>query len=198
MKPRRSRSPKPLLPPTDGAFVAIDFETADHGLDSACAVGLVRVEGLQVVQREKVLIRPPRPRVLFTWLHGISWDMVKESPGFADVWPRLLPMLDGVSFLAAHNAGFDRRVLAACCTAGGLAAPALPFLCTVQLARRRWGLKPNDLASVCRRLGIGLIHHDPLSDAEACARIIIAAATPQPGEQPKPEPRKPTQPRLFD
>ena len=160
----------------DRPFVAIDFETADHGADSACAVGLVRVEGGEVVRREVVLIRPPRPRVLFTHVHGITWEMVADAPPFAEAWPKLAPLLDGVAFLAAHNAPFDRRVLTACCTAAGLAVPAAPFVCTVQLARRTWALKPNDLPSVCRRLGIGLIHHDALSDAEACARIVIAAA----------------------
>src|SRR5947208_3704286 len=144
--------------PAGGAFVAIDFETADPGPDSACAVGLVRVEGLKVVRREVVLIRPPRPRILFSWLHGITWEMVKDSTCFREPWSPLAPMLDGVAFLAAHNAPFDRRVLAACCGAAELPAPELPFVCTVQLSRRRWGLKPNDLASVCRRLGIGLIH----------------------------------------
>jgi DNA polymerase-3 subunit epsilon len=163
------------LPPLDGPFVAIDFETADNGPDSACAVGLVRVEGLQVVHREKVLIRPPRPHILFSYLHGITWPMVADAPTFADVWPQLVPLLDGAAFLAAHNAPFDRRVLAACCAAAGLPVPDLPFRCTVQIARSRWGLTPNDLPAVCRRLGIGLIHHDPASDAEACARIVIAA-----------------------
>jgi DNA polymerase III subunit epsilon len=167
------------LPPPDGAFVAIDFETADHGADSACAVGLVRVEGLKVVHREAVLIRPPRSRMLFTHIHRITWDMVKDAPEFAEVWPRLTPLLDGASLLAAHNAPFDRRVLTECCAVAGLRVPELPFLCTVQVARRTWGLKPNDLPSVCRRLGIGLIHHDAASDAEACARIVIAAATPR-------------------
>jgi DNA polymerase-3 subunit epsilon len=33
------------------------------------------------------------------------------------------------------------------------------------------------LKSVCRRLGIALNHHDAGSDAEACARIVIAAST---------------------
>jgi DNA polymerase-3 subunit epsilon len=97
-------------------------------------------------------------------------------------------VLDGAAFLAAHNAPFDRRVLAACCAAAGLPAPGMPFRCTVQIARRRWGLKPNDLPSVCRRLGIGLIHHDPASDAEACARIVIAAAG---GHPPPPSGRSP-------
>ncbi len=172
----RPRRPLPL-PPAEGAFVAIDFETADHGPDSACAVGVVRVEGLNVVQRRAVLIRPPRPRFVFTYIHGITWEMVKDADGFADAWSGLAPLLDGVSALVAHNAPFDRRVLAACCAAAGLRVPDLPFLCTVQLARRKWGRKPNDLPSVCGRLGIELVHHDPASDAEACARIVIAAAT---------------------
>ena len=174
MPSRRQLAPL-SLPSPDGTFVAIDFETADYGPDSACAVGLVRVEGLKVVHRERLLLRPPRPWVLFTHVHGITWEMVKDAPGFADAWPRLVPLLDGASALVAHNAPFDRRVLSACCAAGGLRVPNLPFLCTVQLARRHWGLKPNDLPSVCRRLGIGLVHHDPGSDAEACARIVIAA-----------------------
>jgi len=177
-----ARDPNPLLlPPADAAFVAIDFETADHGPDSACAVGLVRVEGLKVVRREKVLIRPPRSHIVFSYIHGITWEMLKDAPPFAEVWPRLVPLLDGVSHLAAHNAAFDRRVLGACCAAAGLPVPEQRFLCTVQIARRRWGLAPNDLPAVCRRLGIGLIHHDPVSDAEACARIVIAAsAAPRP------------------
>lgn len=166
-----------MLPP-HSAFVALDFETADHGPDSACAVGLVRVEAGQVVHREGLLIRPPRPRILFTGIHGISWKMVAGAPTFADVWPRLVPLLDGAAFIAAHNAPFDRRVLQACCAAAGLPVPALPFVCTVQVSRKRWGLKPNNLPSVCRRLGIGLIHHNAVSDAEACARIVLAAAAP--------------------
>ncbi|OWK38684.1 3'-5' exonuclease [Fimbriiglobus ruber] len=164
------------LPPVDRPFVAIDFETADHGPDSACAIGLVRVEGWRVVARATALIRPPRSRILFTWVHGITWDMVAESPRFADAWPKLAPILDGAAALVAHNAPFDRRVLTACCTVAGLPVPPQPFHCTVRLARKAWNARPNDLASVCRRLGIGLKHHDAGSDAEACARIVIAAA----------------------
>lgn len=162
-------------PSPEAAFVAIDFETADSGPDSACAVGMVRVEGLRVVRKEVVLIRPPRPRVWFSHVHGITWPMVATAPTFAEVWPRLVPMLAGATHLAAHNATFDRKVLAACCAAAGVPPPPLPFACTVRVARRQWNLRPANLPAVCRRLGIGLIHHDPGSDAEACARILIAA-----------------------
>ena len=169
------RKPPPPLPPLDGPFVAIDFETADHGPDSACAVGLARVEGDKVVHREAILIRPPRERVMFTNVHGITWAMVRDASPFKDVWAGVAPVLEGVKFLAAHNASFDRRVLHACCAAAGLAPPPVSFVCTVQIARRKWALSSASLPVVCRRLGIGLLHHHAGSDAEACARIIIAA-----------------------
>ena len=43
-------------------FVAIDFETADPGADSACAIGVVRVRDGRIAERIARLIRPPRQR----------------------------------------------------------------------------------------------------------------------------------------
>ncbi|MBI3929741.1 MAG: 3'-5' exonuclease [Armatimonadetes bacterium] len=160
------------------SFVAIDFETADQGRDSACALALVRVEAGRVVQRQAHLIRPPRSRFRFTYIHGICWSQVRREPTFAQLWPRLEPLLRGAEFLAAHNAAFDQSVLRACCRAARLEPPALPFCCTVQLARESWGIRPTKLPDVCRFLGIPLNHHDALSDAEACARIVLAARVP--------------------
>ena len=156
-------------------FVAIDFETADHGADSACAVALVRVRAGKVAERATRLLRPPRPHIHFSYIHGITWDMVAGEPSFAQVWPELEPLLEGASYLVAHNAGFDRKVLKTCCAEAGLRSPALPFACTVRLARRAWDLRPTKLPDVCRFLGLRLRHHDPASDALACAKIALAA-----------------------
>lgn len=156
-------------------FVAIDFETADTGADSACAVGLVRVESGEIVDRKVLLIRPPRPRMMFTHIHGIRWSDVADKPTFGELWPEINPFLKGAEFLAAHNAGFDRRVLNGCCATYGVEAPAHPFACTVRVARKAWNIFPTKLPNVCEHLGIELRHHEALSDAEACARIVIAA-----------------------
>ena len=156
-------------------FAAIDFETADYGRDSACAVALVKVEGDTIVDRVSSLIRPPRSEFVFTYLHGITWDMVRDAPTFAQLWPQLDRWLSGVRFLAAHNATFDRGVLEACCRIGGLALPDIPFKCTVRMARDTFGIYPTRLDCVCSALGIPLIHHQADSDAEACARIVLAA-----------------------
>lgn len=156
-------------------FVAIDFETADNGADSACAVALVVVKGGLVQGTISRLIRPPRRRMMFTHIHGITWDDVADQPDFAGVWPDLVDALAGADFLAAHNAPFDRRVLDGCCTAYGLPTPKKQFLCTVQLARDVWNLRPTKLPDVCGFLGLQLNHHDALSDSQACANIVLAA-----------------------
>jgi DNA polymerase-3 subunit epsilon len=161
------------LGPIAGTFVAIDFETADNGRDSACAVALVRAEGGRITARQARLIRPPRHRFLFTHIHGITWAQVAGEPTFGEVWPTLVPLLRGVDFLAAHNASFDRSVLRACCGAAGLELPRLPWACTVKLSREQWHLHPTRLPDVCAYLGLSLNHHDAASDAEACARIML-------------------------
>lgn len=156
-------------------FAAIDFETASHGRDSACAVGVVIVERGRIVERLYELIRPPSRQFLFTHIHGLSWDDVKDAPRFDAVWSGIARELAGVAFLAAHNAPFDRGVLGACCATYGLDMPRQPFVCTVRLARAQWDIHPTRLPDVCRHLGIELRHHQADSDAEACARIVIAA-----------------------
>ena len=157
-------------------FVALDFETADFGADSACAIALVRVRDNQIIKRTYSLIRPPRSYFRFTHIHGIRWSDVADQPSFGELWPAIAAEFDGVEFVAAHNADFDRGVLAACCAMASVPMPQVRFECTVKLARRVWKLRPANLAAVSQFLNIPLNHHQALSDAEACAKIVIAAA----------------------
>ena len=156
-------------------FVAIDFETADHGRDSACAVGIVKVRGTRIIHEETRLIRPPRRTFCFSYLHHITWEHVADQPAFRQVWRTLRPLFEGVDFLAAHNASFDRSVLHTCCEKARIRPPHQDFVCTVRLARRVWGIYPSSLPHVCLYLALPLNHHDPLSDARACAKIVIEA-----------------------
>jgi DNA polymerase-3 subunit epsilon len=158
------------------SFVALDFETANYSRDSACSLAIIRVESLKVVSRTYRLIRPPSAHFMFTDIHGITWGDVMSEPTFKELWPEFRPLFDGISFIAAHNASFDSSVMNACCYTYGLVPPAPPYLCTVKLARQTWQLKPANLPSVCSYLGLRLQHHNALSDAEACANIVRAAA----------------------
>ena len=157
------------------SFVAIDFETANHSRNSACAVGIAIAQGRRIVALERRLIRPPTNEFFFTHIHGLTWNEVRKEPSFAEVWRDLYPVVADADFIAAHNASFDRSVLHACCETSQLGLPNQSFVCTVQVARSVFGIYPTKLPDVCRHLKIPLSHHEAGSDAEACARIVLAA-----------------------
>jgi DNA polymerase III subunit epsilon len=157
-------------------FAAIDFETADYGRDSACAVAVVVAQEGKILRQMSWLIRPPRRDFVFSYLHGITWRDVAQKPMFHELWPEIMAMFEGVEFIAAHNASFDRGVLQACCARSGLTPRDAPYLCTMKLARRLWDLYPTKLSDVCAHFGIPLQHHDASSDAMACASIVLKAA----------------------
>ncbi len=167
---KNHKEPEPVL---FKKFAAIDFETADYGRDSACAVSVCIAEKGTIVHKEYALIKPPRRDFIFSYLHGITWNRVVKKPLFRDVWRKIGPLCEDIDFFAAHNASFDRMVLHACCKEARLNPPSVPFLCTMRLARRVWNIYPTKLPDVCRRLKIPLKHHDAKSDALACARIVL-------------------------
>ncbi|MDH4263487.1 MAG: 3'-5' exonuclease [Spirochaetia bacterium] len=156
-------------------FVAIDFETANKYKNSACAVGLIKVDQGKIIERKSILIRPVSTFFEFTYIHGITWEDVKSEPTYKELWPQILNFIEDAEFLAAHNASFDKKVMKVCCQEYGLQYPDIPFICTVKLSRDVWQLFPTKLPDVCKFLNLTLKHHDPLSDAEACANIVISA-----------------------
>jgi DNA polymerase-3 subunit epsilon len=156
-------------------FAAIDFETANYKRNSACAVSIVVVRNSLIEDQTTYLIRPPDDTFTFTHIHGIRWIDVANKPAFNELWPHISKHFHGLSFVAAHNASFDRSVLSSCCAHYGIVAPLVPFICTVELARKAWSIFPTKLPDVCATLGISLKHHDATSDALACAHIVLRA-----------------------
>ena len=117
-------------------IVALDFETADFGADSACALGIVAIEDGVIARTEARLIRPPRDKFVFTYIHGITWSDVKDEADFGDVWDGFRDYWRDADYLVAHNAPFDRKVLYTCCAKAGRPKPETPFACTVRIAGR--------------------------------------------------------------
>lgn len=158
-------------------FVAIDFETANRNWNSACEIGLVVVEDGRVVDTYRRLIRPTPNRFDAgnIRVHRIRPEQVVSEPTFAELYEELLPYLAD-RHLVAHNASFDMGVLLATAKLYGLPKPSLTYSCTVQLARRVWPEAPRyGLGVISAYLGIELDHHRALSDANACAEIMLHA-----------------------
>lgn len=158
-------------------FVALDFETANNERGSACSIGIVRVENCAIVAKEVRLINPQTYFLddFTNNIHGISAGDVEDIPLFDEVWQELSPLVEGVDFIAAHKASFDKSVLYQCCEKFKIKPPVQKFVCTVQVARSCWKLNPATLDKVCDYLKIELNHHEALSDASACAQIVLRA-----------------------
>lgn len=154
-----------------GPHVAIDFETSAWRGACACAIGMARMENLQIVATYYSLIQPPSSRVYFTDIHGLTWKDLKNQRTFAEIWPEIAHFISDAKYLIAHNANFDRNVLTACCNAYGIVAPKQPFLCTLRGARKALHLKSYRLSTVSEYFGIELDHHHAGSDAQACGLI---------------------------
>jgi DNA polymerase-3 subunit epsilon len=158
-------------------FTAIDFETANERRSSACAVGVVRVRGGQIVETYQTLLRPRELRV--DWrnqqVHGIAEAELHDAPSIADVWHELLPYLHRQP-VVAHNSAFDVSVLEHSLRDFGVPVPAFHCLCSVKLSKVAWPhLERHRLNNVAEYFNIPLNHHDALSDARACAEITVRA-----------------------
>ncbi|MEK9971560.1 MAG: 3'-5' exonuclease, partial [Ferrovibrio sp.] len=170
----------PSLTETAGATaIALDFETASGTPGNTCSVGLAWIRDGQVSHVAHRLIRPHDMRFSpgFIGIHGIYPYHVEHEPEFPAIWDELLPHLEAVPLLIAHNAGFDIGVLRAALTHYGHPWPTLSYLCTVKIARAAWPEQPSySLDSMAAHLGLELRHHAADSDAAACANIAIRAA----------------------
>lgn len=158
--------------------MAIDFETATREPTSACALGAAVIEGLDVVETQSWLIRPPFNEYEYrnTLVHGLAAEDTEFAPEFDEVWWEIRALISDSS-LIAHNAGFDMRVLGALIATRELVSPPLDYACTLTIARRTWPrLSNHKLNTVCAHCDIALMHHDAASDAAACAEVAVTAA----------------------
>ncbi|MDA3926699.1 MAG: 3'-5' exonuclease [Kiritimatiellae bacterium] len=159
-------------------FTAIDFETATGYRNSACAIGLVRVENGEILDTFSALIQPPGNEY---WgrnigVHGITPEDTACSSSFADIFPHFRHYLEG-QLLVAHNASFDKSVLSKTMAHFDLDYEGLrvsQWECTLKIYRAK-GFKPCKLSDCCNYLNIELNHHEALSDAIGCAHLYLKA-----------------------
>jgi hypothetical protein len=89
--------------------VAIDFETADNGRDSACSIAAVRIKDSKIDDVYKSLIKPPRRSFRFTHIHGISWEDVRYKPTFAQLEGGLKDFQEPAEWCYRSNANLSPK-----------------------------------------------------------------------------------------
>ncbi len=148
-------------------FTAIDFETATGDRSSICQIGLVIVEQCKIIDKIKYFVKPPGN--LYSQrnidIHGIKPENTIAARSFGEIYPEIEIYLKGRS-VVAHNAHFDISCLGQILVKCGIPSPPVRLYCTGKIYNL-------NLADACKKHGIIYTPHDALSDAEACALLMI-------------------------
>lgn len=159
----------------EAVFTFIDVETTGLSPRAArvCEVAAISFRGMERVGTLAELINPGMPiPAEVSRIHGITDAMVKDSPGFSGVAPRLIAMLEN-TVLVAHNAEFDLAFLRAEFERVGLRFPTLNYVDTLAIARKNWKFGSNRLGNIAAELNISNENwHRALSDVEMTRKIF--------------------------
>jgi len=163
-------------------FVVVDVEAtgAKTPPNRLIELGAYRIRGGKIVDKFATLVNPeiPIPRFVAT-LTGISNEMVKGAPVFADVAPKWLDFVSE-AVLVAHNAPFDTSFLNHEISRVYPGHRMVnPHLCTVRLSRRAMpDLSNHRLETIASHFSIPIAsRHRAGSDALATAEIFIFLLT---------------------
>jgi len=163
-------------------FVVVDVEAtgAKTPPNRLIELGAFRIRGGRIADKFVTLVNPeiPIPRFVAT-LTGISNEMVKVAPVFADVAPKWLDFVSE-AVLVAHNAPFDTSFLNHEISRVYPGHRMVnPHLCTVKLSRRAMpDLSNHRLETIASHFSIPIAsRHRAGSDALATAEIFILLLT---------------------
>lgn len=159
----------------DAVFVFLDVETTGLSprTSRVCEVALIAFQGNSRVGHFSSLVNPGLPIPPETSrIHGITDEMVRNSPAFPALAPRLIALLEG-SVIVAHNAEFDLSFMEMEFARAGLKLPELPVIDTLFIARRLGTFTNNRLGTIAKELDISAENwHRALGDVEMTRRIF--------------------------
>src|SRR5690606_38577286 len=156
-------------------FAIVDIETTG-GYASASQITEIAIfifDGDRVINEYSTLINPEQPIPFHIQaLTGITDEMVKDSPVFADVAEKIYNLLDNKIFVA-HNVHFDYSFIQSSLKSSGYDWKA-SRLCTVRLSKKIFpNLNSYSLGSLCQSLGIDIQdRHRAKGDAEATVTLF--------------------------
>jgi len=159
----------------DKPLVFLDLETTGAAAyrDRITEIGLIEVDRGEYVGEWSSLVNPGRSiPTMIQELTGITDEMVRDAPSFAELAESLHRRLEG-KVLVAHNARFDHGFLSQEFRRLGLRYQP-EILCTVRLSRRLFPQHSrHNLDSVIERHGLACEHrHRALGDARVLWQFL--------------------------
>ena len=157
-------------------YVVVDVETTGGraGNHRMTEIGAVKIQNGEIIDEFQSLLNPERSIPAFiTKLTGITNDMVKDAPLFADIADSFSKFM-GDAIFAAHNVNFDYGFVKA--EYGRIGQTFRhPKICTCASMRKHYpGYRSYSLKNLCSEFQISLeSHHRALCDAKAAAELLF-------------------------
>lgn len=169
--------------------VVLDTETTGMNFSGAPHLGhnIIEIGAVEIINRRltgrtfHVYIKPPREvEEEAVKVHGITNEMLADKPVFAEIAAEFIAFIQGAE-LIIHNAPFDVGFMDQEFSFLPNPPPKTAEMCTVtdslQMARKLYPGKRNNLDALCDRLGIDnskRLLHGALLDAEILADVFLA------------------------
>lgn len=154
-------------------FVTMDFEYADRILPSICSMTIFHWYQGKVVKTFDQYINPDcEIEDFFIDRHGITNEMVKDSPTLPQLWKEIYEMLDNklIFMHYANRSVVDLQIRA---MADYLNMPDFVYGDTVSLTRRTWSqIKEFKLVDINKELKLTDKDYDSYHDAFSVAKIV--------------------------
>lgn len=158
-------------------FVGLDLETANADPATICQIGIATVQTARITHVWTQFVQPVgRFDRRHTAIHGITAEIVKDAPSFAEVHAEIERRLSEV--VVTHTR-FDFAALTQACRRERLPMFHRRWLDSSRIASIAWpGRFPRGergLGVIASDLGITFRHHDAGEDARAAAEIALRA-----------------------
>jgi len=135
----------------------LDVETTGlrpHLGDRVCEIAILRCQAGEVVDGMQQLVNPQRPMGSGAYaVHGISDEMVRDAPAFAQVAEKALALLAGAVWVG-HNTRFDLGFVAQELALIGVPMPPFVALDTLLLTRGLYYVRSYALLNVAYALDV--------------------------------------------
>lgn len=154
-----------------------DVETNNLRNDRICQLAVIYEENGKEVFANSWYINPQSffsERTIA--VHGITEEMVKDSPIFPDVFQKIRSLFE-TSLVVGHNVRFDLNVLDKVLQYYDIHMDAVTYADTMTLASWLPGVpESKKLRELCGHYGISLNHHhDAMCDTRACCDLYHLA-----------------------
>ncbi len=159
----------------ENQMYCVDFETTR---DERNQLHIIEIGAIQLDERLKPLrefsslVQPPcRLNPIDARVTGLSESDLRDQESCSHVFPRFLSFI-GDAIILAHNANFEKKIVATTCERLGITSPKLVFVDTLRLAKKFIKADSYSLSNLANTIGLSYSAHRSLSDCHAAARLF--------------------------